>query len=1168
MTTHNYEKVDIASKPSIDYGKYMATHPDKLIKNASVSASAGTGKTWLLVSRIITLLLYGVKPNTILAITFTRKAAAEMYSRLSERLLFLASCNKEQLDSELKLIGIEPRPEILGNARQLYEKLLHRVQSVKTTTFHAFCSDLLTRFPLEADIPPAFGLAELTIDLQNTAWDGLLNETTNNPDTEVAKSLEILFESCNGVYNTHSSLTGFLNHRSDWWAYTENQSDPVDFACKNLLIKLHLKSLDNPLAEFFTQDLDIQIDEFTALLAKHQTNTNLKYGQRLVDCKNLVESQRYDQAFDLLISAFFTQSGTPIKRKESNAQKKNMGDAGEQQFLEIHHFMCEKISAIKAQLLTIETYKLNRAWYQAGHRLLHYYQALKSEQRLLDFSDLEWKAYKLLNHSENAHWIQYKLDERIDHLLIDEFQDTNPTQWQLVKPLLDEMENTEYPGERSIFLVGDQKQSIYRFRRADPELFKQAQQLLQTRLNAETLPLETSWRSSPAIINFVNQIFSNNAIGEIIPDFPKHATHLKSLWGYVELLPLATETDAEQIDADTHTQLRNPLHTPRIVKEDHRHDNEAKLVAEKIVQLISTKTVVGNAGQERGLKYSDIIILLRNRTHAESYEQALREAGIPYIGAGRGTLLESQEIKDIIALLQVLSAPFNNLSLATVLRSPLFSCTDADLMLLASSKPGTWRERLSDIVNKQPEHTRLCYADQLLSKWSTDIDTVPVHDLLDRIYFEGNVIRRYESAYPDYLNQRVATNLSKFLELSLELDSGRYPSIGKFLARFSTVEMGKTEEFDEAPEATSASKVRVMTIHAAKGLEAPVIFIVDASNVNQTRQSYQALVSWPSHSRTPTDFIIVGKKQNQDDYTSNIIKANAPKEQRENYNLLYVAATRARQLLFISGTTPRRGDDLGWYGIIQQQYATQDTTDSACILEQFASPPATTITSEIKDQETKKPVFDKRLTQAVALKPKQLEIKPSEMVNERPYTDMDTDSNEKSNQTEQESGEFSGGLRGQVIHRILQLLCDNTDISQIKQITQAEYNIDLEKKKYTKWIQEAVTVFEHKSTQTIFNPSFFSKAYSEVPLYYQHIDSPVYGIIDRLVIAQDEIIIVDYKTHTNTDQAYQTNLLEHYKAQIEYYSDGVKKLWPDKAIRPMILFTHNINLVSVANIVV
>ena len=732
----------------------MPMHANKLIKNASVSASAGTGKTWLLVSRIIILLLNDVKPDTILAITFTRKAAAEMYSRLSERLLVLASCNEEQLHTEIKLIGLEPRPEILGNARQLYEKLLHRVQSVKTTTFHAFCSDLLTRFPLEADIPPAFGLAELTIDLQNAAWDGLLNETTNNPDTEVAKSLELLFDSCNGVYNTHSALTNFLNHRSDWWAYTEDQTNPVDFACKNLLTKLHLKSLDNPIADIFTPDLDIQIDEFVSLLSKHQTNTNLKYIQRLVDCKNLVETQHYDQAFDLLVSAFFTQSGTPIKRKESNAQKKNMGDTGEQQFLLIHHTMCEKISATKSQLLTIETYYLNRAWYQAGHRLLHYYQALKTEQRLLDFSDLEWKAYKLLNHSDNAHWIQYKLDERIDHLLIDEFQDTNPTQWQLVKPLLDEMENTEYPGERSIFLVGDQKQSIYRFRRADPELFKQAQQLLQTRLNAETLPLETSWRSSPAIINFVNQIFSNDGIREIIPDFPEHATHLKSLWGYVELLPLATDTepDAEQIPADTKTELRNPLHLPRLVKEDHRHDNEAKHVAEKISQLLSTKLIIGNAGQERPLKYSDIIILLRNRTHVDSYEQALREAGIPYIGAGRGTLLESQEIKDLIALLQVLSAPFNNLSLATVLRSPLFSCTDADLMLLASSKSGTWQERLSDITNNNSEHTRLCNADRLLSKWSTDIDKVPVHDLIDRIYFEGNVIRRYESAYSEHLN--------------------------------------------------------------------------------------------------------------------------------------------------------------------------------------------------------------------------------------------------------------------------------------------------------------------------------------------------------------------------------------------------------------------------------
>jgi len=447
---------------------------------------------------------------------------------------------------------------------------------------------------------------------------------------------------------------------------------------------------------------------------------------------------------------------------------------------------------------------------------------------------------------------------------------------------------------------------------------------------------------------------------------------------------------------------------------------------------------------------------------------------------------------------------------------------------------------------------------------------VPVHDLLDRIYFAGNLFRRYESAYPEHLKPRVKANLCKFLELSLDLDSGRYPSLGKFLAQFDNVELGESEQFDEAPAGTGLSKVRLMTIHAAKGLEAPVIFLVDATNTPQPTKSYQALVSWPSHSRIPTDFMLVGKKENQDEYTANIIKTNAPNELRENYNLLYVAATRAKQFLFISGSQPRKNDKLGWYGVIQQQYSSDG------ILEQFGSSPPFTALPKLDKSDADKFTIDKKLTQAIKLRPKQVEIKPSEMANESAYTQMGVSFSNNDLPTELEpenykkglykkglNGGVSAELRGQVIHRILQLLCENTAILTIRQLILSENNIDLDKPVYSDWLQEATASFEHESTKSIFDPSFYSKAFSEIPLYYQFNGHPVYGIIDRLVLTPDKIIIVDYKTHTNIDQDSQSLLLEHYKVQLDYYSAGAKKLWPDKSVCPMILFTHNINLVSI-----
>ena len=644
------------------------TEEQVLTQHATVAASAGSGKTYLLVSRLLRLLLDGVHPGAILAITFTRKAAAEMQHRLLERLYEFSSCDDRQLDEKLADLALPATATTRQQARALYEQLLRSEHPVKTTTFHAFCQDLLRRFPLEADVPPGFELVERTASIKSQAWEALMVEAADAPQSDTAIALACLFDEI-GLYNTRSALNAFLDYRSDWWAYTAQQVDPVRYASLQLQQQLAIEEDTDPVAQFLADPtLGSTLLRFAELLAKHVTKTN---------------HASLDQAsrFSRITHAFLTQQFTPLATRKLQASIiKSMGQAGAEEFIDLHHQLAEKIVLVHQQQAAHNIYTINQAWFQTGASLLQHYQRIKLEQRLLDFTDLEWKTYSLLNQNDASLWVQYKLDERIDHMLIDEFQDTNPTQWHMVLPLLQELSQSD-DRHRGVFLVGDAKQSIYRFRRAEPRLFGNASDWLQQRLGAIRFPLNKSWRSAPAIMQFVNQLFSEGKLNQQLHEFTPHETHQQALWGEVTLFPLCQE-QVEQAD-DNAATLRNPLQVPRPETIALRYQEEGQQIATEIRRLIEQQTLVGHSNEARPIRYNDIIILLRKRTHIQHYEQALRQAGIPYLGADKGTLLESLEVNDMITLLQWLITPFDNLALAGILRSPLFSASNDELLQLA-----------------------------------------------------------------------------------------------------------------------------------------------------------------------------------------------------------------------------------------------------------------------------------------------------------------------------------------------------------------------------------------------------------------------------------------------------------------------------------------------------
>ena len=1113
--------------------------------NATVTASAGSGKTYMLVTRIVRLLLEDVPPGSILALTFTRKAAAEMQQRLSERLYQLATVDDGKLDTLLKELGLGRNYQ--HKARALYEAHQYCDYPVRSLTFHSFCQDLLARFPLEADVPPNFDLLESADLLIQQAKDALFNEATLDMQGALARHLQSLMQLTDGLFNLHKVLDSFLQHRSDWWAFTDNvEKDRATFASQQLASALNYNAELEPVTEFFNDRLIERILSFSKLLGQAGGKKNLEFADRLANW--LVETPKNKQAFSLVRSCFLTQKNTPLARKDSATLRKKLGDDDAERFLESHEIISNKILETLEQLNKQHCWQLNHHWFYCGEKLIEHYQTLKKQQRLLDFTDLEWRSYKLLQDSDNALWIQYKLDQQIQHLLIDEFQDTNPTQWQLISPLLEEMAAAEYEKLRSVFLVGDEKQSIYSFRRAKPELQQQAAGWLAKNLDAQAFPLNKSWRSSPAIINTVNAVFSQNEYQLTLPGFIEHQTNLEQLAGLVEVLPLWRMSDLENNAEPVY--CRNPLKEPR-AEASGIHLKEARQIAEHIQQLIENKTPVTEDNTQRPITYNDIFILLRKRAHVADYERALRDAGIAYLGTNRGTLLSCLEIQDMEALLDTLLTPFNNLALAQVLKSPLFSATDNDLQLLAShTHKSHWFERLGFLSDELEEHHPLKRAWFYLTNWRALADKIPVHDLLDKIFAQADVLERYKRTTPVALQPRVQANLTLFLEMALDLDSGRYPSLMHFLFHLRSLKNTPSDAPDEAPMETREPRVRIMTIHASKGLEAPVVYLADTITAAKDRSSLSTLIDWRVEDKQPRQFQLVPSSKHQDSNTKELTKQLKEAHQKEDANLLYVAITRARQYLFISGCQPDRGPFTNWYQpVFNALQALTGNSEDAHLSYSFGKhlPCDDFVKPETIGKESA-PDFDVALTQKISTLEKPLAmLAPSRA---EKFSEILSTGSADTNASHARQ-------RGIAIHRMLELLGQDKDLTDQLILQKVAFEMHLENNSQLKdWLSIAFANINHPELQTIFNPENAIHVYDECPIQYIKDNRLIYGIIDRLIVEKNQVIIVDYKTHQHAEKNNLHEIAQEYQQQMSFYADGIKPLWPDKQIKTYLLFTE------------
>jgi ATP-dependent helicase/nuclease subunit A len=873
-------------------------------RSVVVDACAGSGKTWLLVSRIIRLLLAGVPPAEILAITFTRKAAQEMRARLTEWLRILALAGDAEVTAFLRQRGIpdSERPAALARARGLFESCLTAQPGITIDTFHGWFLQLLERAPFNAEdatVPGNFVLEERISFLLDEAWDRFGALLLQPGNSGLAENFAALAAG-SGYVNVRKLLGRFVSKRAEWWAYTRGHADPVAFALAELRGVLAVDPDSDPIRALLDDPAMAETLDRLAAVDARKSKTQAQFAQDIADTRGLSDPA---QRFDGLFASCHTRQGTPSKNlvKFYDKQEAELRDRFE--------WLCARLREARDALEEIEVYRLHQSALPCAAGLLEIFQQLKRSRQIIDFTDIEWHAYRLLADGDDAAFMHAKLDSRYRHILLDEFQDTNPLQWQALRAWLDAYGRDA--GRPTVFLVGDPKQSIYRFRRAEPRLFEVAAATLVQDYGAERLVTSVTRRCAPEIVAVVNAMFAG---APDYPDFPPHTSHPDTAPGRVEVLPLVR--NPETVAAGEAPAWRNPLLEPLRDREDLRRNMEAATLAARISEIVGHWEV--SAGKDgRPARYSDIMILKRSRTHLAAYEHALCAQGIPFLTSRHGGLLGTLEAADLCALIEVLIAPFDDLKLAHALRSPIFSCSDGDLVLLAQAAAdgNSWWQCLTAPAGAASP--ALSRAQRLLADWRAAADTAPVHDLLDRIYHEGEVLARYRAACPAATRGQVTANLQRFLELALELDSGRYPSLPRFVAELAQMRAAPDQEApDEGREAgaeeagvggdETLDAVRVFTIHGAKGLEAPVVWLIDARDGQRT-ESYDVLVDWPPAASAPRHFSLYTVNGARGRRRDPFFDTQSELAAQERLNLLYVAATRAERYLFVSGIEAERG---------------------------------------------------------------------------------------------------------------------------------------------------------------------------------------------------------------------------------------------------------------------
>jgi ATP-dependent helicase/nuclease subunit A len=1113
--------------------------------SAWVSANAGAGKTKVLTDRVIRLLLAGAPPGRILCLTFTKAAAAEMTNRVFAKLGSWVTLEDSELRAVLEeLTGERPSRATTARARRLFARAVETPGGLKIETIHAFCERILHLVPFEANVPARFAVLDesQTGELLATARAKVLAETALRvPSSEpLARALEIVNLAVAGEDLTRTLDRAVQDERvpadPDSIALALRQlAGALDLGPGETAAEIRRRMLEDglPASEWFT---------IAAELRRTGKSTDVELAEHLEAAAGAI---RADARLASYRKVFFTDKGLPRKKVGTNGV-----DPGVRALLEAER---ERLDTLSDRLAAAETLERNAALFTLAGAIRARRDTMKAALGALDFDDLIKKTLDLLTKASAA-WVLYKLDRGIDHVLVDEAQDTNPDQWRILRLLTEEFtagEGREQRGVRTLFAVGDPKQSIYSFQGADPRWFEDSRRfwLKKTKdaeLRFEDVRLDLSFRSAPAVLSAVDSTFrveahyrglsyEDRAIGTVHKSArPKAPGHVE-IWHTQERETGSDEPDAWSIPVD-----------------EPERSSPAVVVAGRVAESIRDWIRTGDA--DGRWRPRDILILARKRGPAFfAVIRALKSVGVPVAGADRFDIGEHIAVNDLVAIGQAALLPQNDLVLAAALKSPLVGLDDDDLIRIAADRGES--ETLAAALDRHAasgdEVARR--GGEALALWRERARAEgPFGFYLGLLGPGGGRQRLVER-----LGHEAADAIDAFLTYAQTSEIGPdAPSLTNFLAKFDQSDHTIKRDLD-----SSGDEVKVMTVHGAKGLEAPVVVLIDGCEVHGEDPKILEL-DGGTNSPVP---VWSPSKSWDCAAVADAREAARAKNLEEHNRLLYVAMTRAKDRLVIAPFAGARGGESpeSWCAMVRRGLAEAAAEQGSAVemdgphgpvlvwRDGIASPGAATSDGE----PTSLPELPDWLLSPVEPEPEPAPpLRPSGVLGAA----------ERSGRAARGAVSAAEARRhGILVHALIEHLADLAPSDRhgaaIAFLGARASRVAGDERDHI--VADAMRVLDHAALADLFGPNSRGEAplVGEIPDPVSGEPRAVSGQVDRIVVSADEIIVADFKTGARRAGA---PVPQSYLGQLALYRALLSEAYPGRRVRTLLVWTSGPEIVE------
>jgi ATP-dependent helicase/nuclease subunit A len=1106
-----------------------------------VAASAGSGKTKVLADRVIRLLLDGVPPARLLCLTFTRAAAAEMSIRLTRQLARWATCDDDALRHDLDALQspMPPTPAQIESARRLFARVLATPGGMRINTLHAFAQEVLRRFPLEAGVPPHFAALDETESAALTAEAraDMLHQAAGDPTSKAGKALVCLAARLNAEAFS-AALDALLAHR-DKLAAALAQAGSAEALGAAVASAVDLPpgtTRAGLLGESFGAlafPPEGLLDAARLLIARG-TKTYAPRGQAIARFLESAPSERL-AAFDAYRRAFLTKEGEPFAafaNKDIATEHPEAVEALKREAL--------RLASLDERLDTLQIVEESAALITLAADFERRYRAKKDALACLDFDDLIEKTVALLERPGVADWVLYKLDGGIAHLLLDEAQDTNPQQWRIVRALAEAFFAGEGAWEnesRTLFVVGDEKQSIYSFQNADPALFAAMRRFFGARIDAaqktyREVAMNISFRSAAAILRFVDTVFAPDAARVGVAAEPlRHFAFHADVAGEVELWPIV-ERSSEADDL-------NPSDVPEAYVDALSPSADlARRIARRIADDLRAGAPVYDraVGGWRACRPGDFLILVPTRGRGGfvgHMVRALKRASVAVAGVDRMTLLDELAVRDLLALAHVALLPEDDLTLACALKGPLIGLDDDALMALALDRPDRLWPRVraaGGVVG--------AYLENLLALADRETPLAFLTRLLELPCPADQ--RSGRRALARRLGDEAMDPIDELLEAAASYSTRRAPTLQGFLLWLAEAASDVKRQME-----AEAAEVRLMTVHAAKGLEAPIVILPDtlappkSAKIPKVLWRTAGAFETPFYmTRTPRSALLRGAR------------ATALCRAEEEYRrLLYVALTRAGERLIVAGwkDNDAPADPGSWYALIARAFDDlphAEEADGRRIFADAGRPLSAAAQAESEASCEPLPIWADQPVPPDPTPPRPL----------LPSRD------EAEGSVALPSPHAAAFARGRIIHVLLQSLPDQPPAARealaARYVANPQHALPPAAQKAI--VAEVLGLLDDARFAPLFGPD--SKA--EVPLIGLAGARIVSGQVDRLCVRGDEVWVVDYKTNRPPpdDPAAVPPL---YRRQMAAYRAVLAQIYPAKAIRTFLLWTHTARMMEI-----